>query len=237
MINLSYPLCNDTPVYGGGNSPAIKPGKSITARDSCNTLDLSFSNHTGTHIDLPAHFDITGKTLTDYPPGFWFSQKIHCFFMDKMNRNGVADMAGINTVFSPGEPINSTKIKPLMKDDINNYDIEVILLKTGFCEKRESEVYWKGPPGIDPKLPGFLREMFPRLRFFGMDLISVSSFANREAGREAHRAFLNHSHPILPIEDMNLCNLPETLSNILIAPLYIKDADGAPGTIFADIGL
>ena len=237
MMNLSYPLCNATPVYGGGNSPAIKPGKSISAGDSCNTFEISLTNHTGTHIDLPAHFDITGKTLTDYPPGFWFSQKIHCFFMDKMNRNGVADMAGINTAFSPGELINSTKIKPLIRDAINNDDIEVILLKTGFCERRDSEVHWKEPPGIDPKLPDFLRERFPRLRFFGMDLISVSSFANREAGREAHRAFLNHSHPILPIEDMNLCQLPETLSNMLIAPLYIKDADGAPCTIFANIGL
>jgi arylformamidase len=237
LINLFYPLCEDTPVYGGGNSPVIKPGKSISKSDSCNTLELSLTNHTGTHIDLPAHFDIAGKTLTDYSPDFWFSEKIHCFFMAKMNINGVTDMAGINTAFLPGELINIAKIKPLIRDDINNYDIEVILLKTGFCEKRGSEVYWKEPPGIDPKLPDFLRERFPKLRFFGMDLISVTSFANREAGREAHRAFLNHSHPILPIEDMNLCNLPETLSNILIAPLYIKDADGAPCTIFANIGL
>jgi arylformamidase len=224
MINLTYPLYNGTPVYGGGRSPVIKSGKKILAGDNCNTLEISFTNHTGTHIDFPAHFDATGKTLTDYPPGFWYTEKIECLFMD------------MNKTFFSGELIGILEIKHLLSDNIEN-DIEVILLKTGFCENRESEIYWKKPPGIDPNLPDFLRQKFPRLRFLGMDLISVSSFANREAGRLAHKVLLKHSHPILPIEDMNLCSLPETLSNILIAPLYIKDADGAPCTVFADIGL
>ena len=224
MNNLTYPLCNDTPVYGGGESPAIKPGKRILADDSCNTLEISLTNHTGTHIDLPAHFDATGKTLTDYPAGFWYTEKIECLFMD------------MNKTYLPGELIDRVVFEQLIRDNIN-CDTEVILLKTGFCEKRDSEIYWKEPPGIDPQLPDFLRETFPRLKFFGMDLISVSSFANREAGRQAHKAFLKHSRPILPIEDMNLCSLPETLSNMLIAPLYIKDADGAPCTVFANIGL
>jgi arylformamidase len=224
MINLTYPLCNNTPVYGGGVSPVINSGKRILGGDSCNTLEMLLTNHTGTHIDLPAHFDATGKTLADYSSEFWFTEKIKCLLMD------------VHTKFLPGELIGILEIKHLLNDNIEN-DIEVILLKTGFCEKRESEIYWKEPPGIDPELPGFLREVFPRLKFFGMDLISVSSFANREAGRKAHKAFLKHSHPILPIEDMKLCSLPETLSNILIAPLYIKDADGAPCTVFANIGL
>jgi arylformamidase len=224
LINLTYSLCNDTPVYGGEVSPPIKPGKRILAGDSCNTLEISLTNHTGTHIDLPAHFDATGKTLTDYPSGFWFAEKIECLFMD------------VDKTFFPGELIDSINIEQLIRNNIN-CDTEVILLKTGFCKKREFEIYWKEPPGIDPNLPDFLRETFPRLKFFGMDLISVSSFANREAGKQAHKAFLKHPHPILPIEDMNLCRLPETLSNMLVAPLYIKDADGAPCTVFANIGL
>jgi arylformamidase len=222
MINLSYSICCDTPVYGGG-AVEIRHGNRISNGDSCNTLEIALTNHTGTHIDLPVHFDAVGKTLTDYPPGFWYTEKIECLFMD------------MNKMFLPGELIDSVKIEQLIRNNIN-YDTEVILLKTGFCEKREFEIYWKEPPGIDPNLPDFLRKTFPMLRFFGMDLISVSSFVNRDAGRQAHIAFLKHSHPILPIEDMNLCSLPETLSNMLIAPLYIKGADGAPCTIFANIG-
>jgi arylformamidase len=230
MINLSYPICRDTPMYGGGG-PETNHGKRISKGDSCNTLEMAMTSHTGTHIDFPAHFDAVGKTLTDYSPGFWFSERIECLFMDKMNK---MDM---DNAFLTGKLVDSVIIEQLISDDINNSDTEEILLKTGIREKREFEIYWKEPPGIDPKLPDFLREMFPRLRFFGMDLISVSSFANRKAGIEAHKAFLKHSHPILPIEDMNLCSLPEILFNMLIAPLYIKNADGVPCTIFANIGL
>lgn len=224
IINLSYALCNKTPVYGGGASPLIATGKRILNGDSCNTMEVSLTSHTGTHIDLPAHFDVSGKTLTDYPAKFWFVEEVECLFADR------------NRTFLPGELIDSVMIEKLVRDDIN-YSAEVILLRTGFCEKREAEIYWKEPPGIDPNLPDFLRKSFPKLKFFGMDLISVSSFANREAGRKAHKAFLKHSNPILPIEDMNLSRLPESLSNMLIAPLYIKEADGSPCTIFANIGM
>ncbi len=210
-------------MYGGGIAPGITFGNRISNGDSCNTLELSLSNHAGTHVDLPSHFDAAGKTLTEYPPGFWYSEKIECFFMDR------------NDAVCPGELIDRAKFERLIKK--NNYNAEVILLKTGFGNNRESEIYWKKPPGIDPKLPDFLRERFPNIRLFGMDLISVSSFANRKAGRQAHEAFLKHASPILPIEDMNLSGLPESLSNLLIAPLYINEADGAPCTVFANIGL
>ena len=209
-------------MYGGNGFPKLKQAKCISKGDSCNTVELSLSNHTGTHIDFPAHFDIDGKTLSDYPARFWYTKKNICLFLERE--------------FLSGELIGSSQIQSLIKDKERN-DTEAVLLKTGFCKNREEEIYWKNPPGIDPKLPDFLRETFPMLRFFGMDLISVSSFANREAGRQAHKAFLKHSRPILPIEDMNLCRLPETLSNMLIAPLYIQDADGAPCTVFANIGL
>ena len=38
--------------------------------DSCNTMHLSFPNHSGTHIDFPCHFDKDGKNLNDYPASF-----------------------------------------------------------------------------------------------------------------------------------------------------------------------
>lgn len=223
MLNLSHPLCSETPVYGGG-TPVLQSGKRMDRGDSCNTLEMSMTNHTGTHIDLPAHFDESGKTLTDYPPEFWFVKRVECVFMDKPEKA------------LEGKLINFGDIQPSIGNN-KNWDCEAILLKTGFSKKRESIVYWKNSPGIDPALPEFLRETFPCLRFFGIDFISVSSYANREAGRDAHRAFLCHPNPILPIEDMELSCLPETLSNLLVAPLNLKNADGAPCTVFADIGV
>ncbi len=211
-------------MYGGGPSAIIRQEKSISKGDSCNTLQISMSNHTGTHIDLPVHFNILGKTLTDYPPNFWFVEKVGCVFINMHPENRA------------GRLINPMDFQKSENNDISS-DCEAILLKTGCCTERCSEMYWQNPPGIDPELPDYLRKKFPKLRFLGMDLISVSSFAAREAGRLAHKAFLCHPNPILPIEDMDLSCLPKTISNMLIAPLYIKDADGTPCTVFANIGV
>ena len=66
-----------------------------------------------------------------------------------------------------------------------------------------------------------------------MDLISATSYSNREEGRKAHNAFLNPSNgdPILFIEDMKLDGIKK-LNKIIVAPLLIKDADGVPCTIY-----
>ena len=64
-----------------------------------------------------------------------------------------------------------------------------------------------------------------------MDLISVSSYSNREEGRKAHHAFLNpkEGESILLIEDMKL-DIDGPFNKVIVAPLLIDNADGAPCT-------
>ena len=67
-----------------------------------------------------------------------------------------------------------------------------------------------------------------------MDLISVSSYSNRSEGRKAHQAFLKPEigNPILLVEDMKL-NIKGPFSKVIVAPLLIDKADGAPCTVLA----
>jgi len=72
----------------------------------------------------------------------------------------------------------------------------------------------------------------------GFDAISLTSFQHRELGREAHRAFLcpHKTHnPILIIEDMHLEKLTHTPASVICGPLMLKDADGVPVTVIAEI--
>ena len=69
-----------------------------------------------------------------------------------------------------------------------------------------------------------------------MDIISLTSRLHREEGRKAHREFLGDhypSSPIVLIEDMSLINYKDIITNVLIAPLIVNDADGAPCTVIA----
>jgi len=216
-IYLSYSLNRETPAYGGGDSLKIQQEKSIEKGDSCNTLYLSLSNHLGTHIDFPRHFVRAGKTSDDYDPEFWIFRSP--FIIDI-------------SLVEPGLIIEPEAIDIDAVPD----NIDILIVKTGFCHLREKDIYWENNPGFAPCLAVFLRKRFPHLRVFGFDSISLSSFVHRDIGREAHISFLDHPRPILLLEDMDLSIVNNMkLKHVIVAPLRVEGADGAPCTVFANI--
>lgn len=217
-IYLSYSISLDTPAYGGGNSIKIYHEKSIEKGDSCNTQYWRLSNHLGTHIDFPRHFVQAGKTSGDYSPEFWIFHSP--FILD------------ISTV----EPGLIVEPEDVDMDTVPD-NIDMLVIKTGFCQLREKDIYWENNPGFAPSTSTFLRERFPDLRVFGFDSISLSVFAHKETGHEAHKAFLDHPNPILLLEDMDLTKVDNSvkLKQIIVSSLRVDGADGAPCTVFANI--
>lgn len=213
---LSYPLSPEVFAYGGGHGFSSQKVKNIAEGDSCNTSHWSMSNHMGTHIDFPKHFAAGGKSLGDYNPGFFVSNKVY-----------VLDI-------SPIEPAQIIGPQALSLEMIPE-DIDFLFIKTGFGQFRGQSVYSQQNPGFHPDLAAELRAGFPGLRVMGFDSISLSSFAHRELGREAHRAFLNHEHSILPLEDMDLSQVDGNtrISKVIVAPLLVSGADGSPCTVLA----
>ena len=212
---LSYSISNSTPLYGNAQGIKISPYKEIRKGDTCNTMKLSFPNHIGTHIDLPYHFNNNGKKINDYPPSFWQFNFVECVDLtDKVSDGQMIDFSLFNGV--------------------ENNNLDMLLIKTGYGIFRGTDRYTLTPPGISSELAHFLRKNFSQLRCIGIDLISVTSYYNRKEGRLAHQAFLNpnEGEPILLIEDMKLDTIGP-FKKVVVAPLLIENADGAPCTIFA----
>ena len=212
---LSYPLSNSTPLYGGGAGINIQPENEISNGDSCNTLKIVFSNHSGTHIDFPAHFNAAGKTLSDYSAKFWVFNSVE-----------LIDLSGL---------VNDCDIiDSQLFPKIKNEKAELVLIKTGYSIYRGTDRFNLTPPGLSHKLSEYLRKAYPNIRCVGMDLISISSFCNRQEGRLAHKSFLapDIGEPILLIEDMSLDSYQPGMK-VVVAPLLINNADGAPCTILA----
>ncbi|PJZ70309.1 hypothetical protein CH373_12145 [Leptospira perolatii] len=227
MELLSYSLSSFTPAYGEGIPPSISLDRSIARGDSSNSLFLKLSNHSGTHIDAPFHFDEFGKKLTDYNPDFWTCS------------NGL--LIKFNKLPQPGQWIDKQTVLEYLQglpEDLafSAEEIEILLLSTGWSSRRGSVEYSKNSPGISEDVADFLRERFPMVRFLGFDLISISSFSDRPRGRIAHKAFLMNEKPILPIEDMDLSRFDSStlFDRVLISPWFIEGADGAPVTVWAD---
>lgn len=216
-IYLSYSLANEIPVYGGRGSLNINNIKSLNSGDPANVFIFTMENHWGTHIDCPAHFFENGSKVADYPADFWF-------FKNPMV---------IHIALKPGELLDCSGwidgIKP---------DTDIILFKSGWGRLRKTEKYSIDNPGIHPEVGFFLRGKYPSVRAVGIDWISVSSFQNREAGRQAHHAFLDPdglNDPILLIEDMDLPKDLPGLISVWIFPLRIDGMDSAPCTVIGGL--
>ena len=217
-LYLSYPLNPDTPAYGDGHGFTEQKDKQMDQGDSCNTSHWSLSNHIGTHIDFPRHFAARGKSIDDYDPGFFIFTKVF-----------IADLS----TAEPGLIITPDHLDLAAAPS----DTELLIIKTGFGIYRGQDDYSRNNPGFHPDLADYLRRSLPALRVIGFDSISLSSFANRDIGREAHRAFLDHDKPILPLEDMDLeqINSSTNIEMVIIAPLRVSTADGAPCTVMGKI--
>lgn len=214
VLNLSFFLNEETPIYGGANDVSIQPVNSISKGDSANTKRLNFSNHSGTHIDYPNHFVNEGKVSTDYDADFWIFNNPYV----------------LNYSASENELID-------LSDELLNQipkETDFLILNTGFWKKRMERVYWENNPGISPELAQKLKDRLPSLRVLGADLISITSFQNRPTGRVTHKIFLNEPS-ILLIEDMDLSKLNSIPKKVIALPLLLKGADGAPINVIAEL--
>lgn len=216
---LSYPLNDKAFGYGNGERFKLNAVRSICCGDTSNNSAFSMPSHYGTHIDFPFHFSDQGKKSSEFEA----SELIY-------NQVGVC-------VLKPAVEVKDFLIRNenLALDHLEK-NTELLIVKTGFCEKRYTDEYWERGYGFHKETAAFLKTKFPYLRCMVFDLISLNSYQNRPAGREAHLEFLMTQN-ILIVEDADLNSIHANtkINQVFIAPLHIENADGAPCTILADI--
>ncbi len=217
-VLLSHILRQDTPSYGNRDKVIIRVNSSIKAGETANSSCLVLSNnHICTHIDVPSHFSIDGNRTVDYPIGDYVFDACQ-----------VIDL-----------PCDDACL--ISPDDLKNlsicYDVDLLLIRTGYERMRGEDAYWNNNPGLHPDLADYLRKTFPRLRCIGFDFISVTSWQHRADGKLAHKAFLapeNGNREIWAIEDMSLKDAPSKIKKVVVAPLLVEDGNGTAVTVIAE---
>ena len=215
MIFLSYILDETTPTYGNKNKFEKTKKSDISCGDVANDTTIITTVHIGTHIDMPYHFYENGQTIEDFDASFWSFKKP---LVVDINQDELM--------------VNKGLIEKLNKIYDIGYDI--LIVKTAICYRRENKDFWDQNYGFHPDIYDFLIKNFPKIRIFGFDSISVSSFTSRMLGRESHKRFLNPKNPILLLEDMDLREIDEKskFKEIIVSPLRISKCDGLPCTVF-----
>jgi arylformamidase len=217
-IFLSYILDINTPSYGNRKSFQITKDSNIDNGDLANDSSICTTVHMGTHIDMPFHFYKNGQTIEYYDAKFWEFNKV--LFLE-------------NTFV---ELLIEKELIDLL-NSVEDIGYEFLIVKTGMCNIRKEDKYWKSNYGFSPKIAEYLKIKFPNIRVFGFDTISVTSFQHREIGKIAHKVFLNPDKAILLLEDMDLRQLSinSRIQKVIIAPLRIANCDGLPCTVIGEV--
>ncbi|MDP3395048.1 MAG: cyclase family protein [Methanoregula sp.] len=210
-ILISYPLSASTPVYLSSPKVDISQHKSIQNGDTSNSSHLAFSNHTGTHIDLPRHFCADGAVADDL-------LSAQCIF---------SPATCIDLSHNDCIEIRPEDLEPHLSDTFSS---EALLIKTGMAKKRKFPAYCSDYPFIHPDVPEFLRRNYPKLKVFCIDTLSVANPSHREQGRDCHRNFLCGRPAIMIMEDANLSDsrIEQGAWVLKVFPLILGNLDAVP---------
>ncbi|GAA0071903.1 cyclase family protein [Clostridium sardiniense] len=204
IIDLTHSIEEDMTAYCKEESAKIEPLSTIK-RDGYNVLKIQLSTHTGTHIDSPRHIFEDGITISEI--------NLNKFI-------GTAYMIDC----SDTEEID---LDTILKHEYEIRNVEYLILKSGWESKWNTEIYFKDYPTLSYEASKFLSEL-DNLNGIGVDCISIDS----EYGE-----LYNHKNLLLKgkIIIENLCNLNdiEERFKIIVSPLKLKDADGAPARVYA----
>jgi kynurenine formamidase len=220
FIKLSHNLSASTPFYGNLPAPRLDQIFDLAKGDDCNSFYLTTSNHAGTHVDGPRHFNPEGRRIAEYQLEELIFHKIAVVDVLAADQHLIVpkDLTGCLTVPE---------------------DTEALLIRTGFGQFRGDPIrYVERSPGFSREGADFLMKRFPALKALTVDFVSIAAMAHMEEGCEAHRVFLGcrgyGQRPILLIEDALLpSNLPPLL-RLFLMPWFVEGIDSAPCTLFAE---
>ncbi len=225
-IFLSHQLNAATPTYGDRGGFKLDSASRIADGATSNSMLLVLPNHVGTHIDCPRHFFDDGHTVTDVPASQWV-------FVSPL----VLDIPK-----GPAEIITAADVKKALErftpDRVNR--AEALLVRTGFEKLRGTRDYWEKNPGVGADLGTWLRENVPHVRLLGLDTLSVTSWQHRELGRVAHRSLMSPQapgRPLILLEDASFQGVNRALVQLVLLPLRVEGADGAPCTALGQLEL
>lgn len=223
LLKLSYNLSESTPFVSSLPAPRLDRLYDLAKGDGCNSFYLTTSNHAGTHVDGPYHFNRNGRKISEYD----LSELV-------FTKAAVLDIqVSSDELILPEHFSACSEVRS---------DCDLLFVRTGFGKYRsDAKVYVDHSPGFSASAADFLMHRFPTMQALAMDFVSVAAMSHMEEGCEAHRIFLGcgvyADRPILLIEDVLLPSILPALDRIYLIPWFFDGLDSAPCTLFAEIAL
>ena len=206
VVDLTHPYANDMPLYPGLPTPSFQDIAQVE-RDGYAMSEYLLLNHIGTHVDAPAHQIAGGATLDEIP-------------LDRL----VTEAVTIDLSARAPGPIGCDELEPLL-GDLGEGDWLFLYSDNG--RNWGKEAYWTGWSYPDVEATQMLIDRgIVGIGFDGpsADPVDTETFA-------LHRVWLGAGRMILE----NLTNLDALpgRTRVVVAPLNVRGANGAPARVLA----
>jgi len=200
LLDISVPIVEGMAVWEGDPPVCIEQVASIE-RDGANVSMISFSLHTGTHIDSPLHY-LQGGMATD--------------------QIELDNLVGDVLVVEIPENIRVIE-KEQIQDLVKDCSAERLLFKTS--NSKEYPKKWRkfSTDFVALSVDAAIELSKLNLRLIGIDAPSIAQYG---AEYEVHRAFLSENTVIL--EGTDLSQVSPGLYWLVCLPLKIVGVEGTP---------
>lgn len=202
IIDLSWPLAPDMPLFPGDPPVAYAPMGSLEAEGYLSHL-ASLPAHSGTHVDAPAHVLRGGASLADLP-------------LSRFAGPGVV----LDVRARPGLPVTEADILPHL-EWLRAQAPAFALLRTGDAERWGQPGYFIGGAHLTPEAALLLAGQ--GLSGIGLDAASADAHGSRQL--PAHRALLGAG--LLLVENLRGLEQPPPAGFTFLC-LPVLGLDGSP---------
>jgi kynurenine formamidase len=206
VVDLTHHLANEMPLYPGLPKPSFKD-IAVVERDGYAMSEYQLLNHIGTHVDAPAHHALDGATLDEIP-------------LESL----VTEAVTIDLSAREPGPIGRSELEPLLGD---LGDGDWLFLSSDNGRNWGSDAYWSGWSYPDAEAARLLIERgIVGIGFDGpsADPVDTETF-------ELHQVWLGAGRMIL--ENLTNLDLLPARTQVVVAPLKVRGANGAPARVLA----
>ncbi len=207
IVDLSQTIHSRMPLFPGAVFPRVEELANVTDNGFALKL-VTFDNHTGTHMDSPAHVLAEGMTLD--------SMEVSSFVGSAL----VADFTHVAQGL-----VGLEDLLPL-EEKIERNDF--FLFHTGWSRFWGEDKYFEKFPLLTQEACGWIATK--GIKGFGMDVISVDPVDAEDLVN--HRLLLD-SGMVLVENLTNLQKLPEEGASFYCLPLKVEGSDGFPARAIA----
>jgi kynurenine formamidase len=222
VVDLTHDLKDGIPIFPGGVGFVLKPMTQLS--DGYYMNSFTCGEHTGTHVDAPAHFGKGLPTVDEIAPTRLLSQ-------------GIAIDVQARAASNPDYVLTLPELQAWEKANGRIPARSMVILNTGWHYRWENpDRYLNRDETGAMHFPGFgsdaIRFLIAQRDINGLGTDTASIDPGKAGSLESHKTLLLAGrYQVENLDNLNL--LPARGFSVIVAPMKISRGSGAPARVLA----